>query len=119
MKRILVFLVLMCPQLANAQDLDASQITDELVGHSITWSDLSGWTSGSMVLLPNGKAEISIENPQRATDAGQWMLNGNSICTVWDSMRQGATKCYSVHETKPGHYVTSGGNEFEIDYIGV
>lgn len=118
-KRFLLFLVLMGPQLAHAQDLDASQINEELVGRSITWSDANGWASGSLVLMPSGKAEITVTQPQEASDAGQWTLDGNAICTAWNSMRQGLTKCYSVRETKPGHFVTSGGNEFEIRYFGV
>lgn len=119
MKKILLFLAVLAPQAAQAQDLDASQINEELVGHSITWSDANGWTSGSLVLLPSGKAEITVTHPQEARDTGQWSLDGNTICTVWNSMRQGQTKCYSVRQINPGHFVTSGGNEFEIEYFGV
>ena len=119
MKRFLLLFVLFGPQLAQAQDLDASQINEELVGHSITWSDANGWANGSLVLLPSGKAEITVTHPQEARDAGQWTLDGNSICTVWNSMRLGQAKCYSVRQIKPGHFVTSGGNEFEIEYFGV
>ena len=102
-----------------AEDLNANRIHDELIGQTIAWWDLRGWMAGTLVLMPGGKASISVETPKHSADVGQWTLQGNQICTAWNSMRERNIKCYSVRETKPGHYITSGGNEFEILSIGV
>ena len=119
MLKYLVFAVSFWGASALAEDLSAGQIKEQLIGQSIAWWDANGWMMGNMVLSPNGKAEITLERPEAAHDAGQWKLEGNQICTVWASMRDGMPKCYSVRQTSPGHFVTSGGNEFAIRSVGV
>ncbi len=119
MRRFLVVALLCWSSAAQAEGLSAAEINEQLIGQSIAWADSNGWTTGSLFLLPDGKAEITIDDPQPARDAGQWSLQGDQLCTVWSSMRSSVSKCYTVRETSPGHFVTSGGNEFEIRSIGV
>ena len=119
MRKFVFISLLLLSNPVCAEDLNANQIHNELIGQTIAWWDLSGWMAGSLVLTPDGKATISVETPHHAADAGQWTLQGNQICTSWNSMREGNTKCYTVQGTKPGHYITSGGNEFEVLSIGV
>jgi hypothetical protein len=119
MRRTIFFLMFICSSPAVAADLSAGQIQEQLVGQPIAWWDANGWMMGNLFLLPDGKAEISVELPKPERDAGQWSLQGNQICTEWSAMRQGEQKCYSVRETSPGHFLTSGGNKFELLNIGV
>jgi hypothetical protein len=119
MRKIAVLLMMFCATPASAADLSAGEIQEQLVGQAIAWWDANGWMMGNLFLLPDGKAEISVEQPKPEHDAGQWTLQGNQICTEWSSMRDGRSKCYSVQETSPGHFLTSGGNKFEVLKIGV
>ena len=107
------------PLAASAEGLSGFEINEKLVGQSIAWADSNGWSTGSLFLLEGGKAEITVDDPKPARDFGIWTLRGNQLCTVWSSMRDNLAKCYTVSETSPGHFVTSGGNEFEILNIGV
>jgi hypothetical protein len=119
MHRFLILGLVLVATEAKADALSAAQINDQLVGQSIAWADLNGWSTGSLFLLPGGKAEITVDDPQPARDIGQWTLRGNQLCTTWSSMRSNVAKCYAVRETSPGHYVTSGGNAFDIRNVGV
>jgi hypothetical protein len=119
MHRFLILALVFCATEAKADGLNAEQINEQLIGQSIAWADLNGWSTGSLFLLPDGKAEITVNDPQPTHDIGQWSLQGDQLCTTWSSMRSNLAKCYTVRQTSPGHYVTSGGNEFDIRSIGV
>jgi hypothetical protein len=119
MAKFLVFLLTFLSTPALAAELSAGQIKELLIGHSIAWWDANGWMMGNLILKSDGKAEIAVEKPTTDRDAGQWSLQGNQICTAWSSMRDGETKCYSVRETSPGHFLTSGGNILEVLTAGV
>ena len=119
MRKIAMISLILFSNPAFADDLNANQIQQELVGQTISWWDSAGWIGGNLILMPSGRATISVESPHHATDSGQWSLRGNQICTKWSSMREGGLKCYSIREVAPGHFVTSGGNEFEIISVGV
>jgi hypothetical protein len=119
MFRFLILALAFLAAEAKADGLSAAQINAQLVGQSIAWADLNGWSTGSLFLLPDGKAEITVDDPKPARDTGQWSLQGDKLCTTWSSMRSNVVKCYSVREIRPGHYITSGGNEFDIRRIDV
>lgn len=119
MGRIFFISLILLTKSALAADLDASQIRDQLVGQSIVWWDSVGWMGGNMVLLPDGHAQIKVETPHPSSDRGNWSLQGNQVCTFWNSLRDGKAKCYSVHEIEAGHFITSGGNEFVVQSAGV
>ena len=106
------FIIMVNP--AAAETLDAKAIQAELVGQHISWSDAQGVILGDMVLSPGGLAHITITVPQQETDDGHWTLEGDKLCTVWSTMRPGQPKCYTLRQTAPGHFVTSGGNEFSL-----
>ena len=119
MQKYLIFALLFFGAPAFAEELSADQIEQQLIGQSISWWDANGWMTGSLILSADGKAEIFVKGPRQAHDAGQWTFQGNLICTVWSSMRGGLSKCYSVREVGSGHFMTSGGNEFQIVSAGV
>jgi hypothetical protein len=119
MRKIIFMFLIFIAKSAMADDLNANQIHDEIVGQSIAWWDSTGWMGGNLVLLPGGKAVINVETPQPSRDSGSWSISGNQVCTFWKSLRQGQEKCYTLKEIEPGHFVTSGGNEFKIQTAGV
>ena len=119
MYRISLMLLVMFAKPVLAEDLSANQIHDQLIGQSIAWWDSHGWSAGNLVLLPDGQAVITVETPQPSSDKGNWSLRGNEVCTFWATLRDGNQKCYSVHEIEPGHFITSGGNEFRVQSAGV
>jgi hypothetical protein len=119
MNRFLILIVFLWPLTASAEGLSGPEINNKLVGQPIVWVDSNGWSTGSLFLLEDGKAEITVDDPRPSRDFGVWSLQGDQLCTVWSSMRNNMAKCYTVSETSPGHFVTSGGNEFEIRNIGV
>lgn len=104
---------------AEAGDLTSSQLQNELVGRSIAWWEDGGWRGGSLILAPDGSAEITIDNSARHGDKGRWALRNGELCTVWSEIREGGEKCYSVRRGERGRFVTSGGNVFEIRDAGV
>jgi hypothetical protein len=119
MHRFLILALVFCTTAAKADGLSAEQINEQLVGQSIAWADMNGWSTGSLFLLPDGKAEITVDDPHPTRDIGEWTLQGDQLCTTWSAMRSNLAKCYTVREMSPGHYVTSGGNEFDIRRIDV
>jgi hypothetical protein len=119
MRKVIFIFLIFIAKSAIADDLSANQIHEEIVGQSIAWWDSTGWIGGNLILLPSGKAVINVESPQPSRDSGSWSINGNQVCTFWKSLRQGQEKCYSLREIEPGHFVTSGGNEFKIQSAGV
>ena len=119
MKKLFAIFGLLSASVAHAGELDAHQIADELIGQSLSWWNNSGWESGNLVLMPGGKATITVETPHLQRDRGQWIMRGNEICTMWTSLREQKQKCYSLKEVEPGHFVSSGGNEFRINGAGV
>lgn len=119
MRKIIFISLIFITKSALADELSATQIDDEIIGQSIAWWDSTGWMGGNLVLLPGGKALIKVETPQPSRDSGSWSISGNQVCTFWKSFRQGQEKCYSLKEVEPGHFVTSGGNEFKILSAGV
>ena len=119
MRYIFGLALLMWANPAFCETLDAKAIQAELIDQNISWWDAEGEMKGEMVLLPGGKARITIESPGRASDVGSWYLQGNELCTVWSTMRSGTAKCYTLSEMAPGHFVTSGGNEFALREIAV
>jgi len=104
---------------ALAGELSSGEIRSELVGRSISWWEQGGWFNGQMMLLPDGRAEISIDAPKRAGDRGRWMVRGDQLCTVWGDFRSGQEKCYSLQRGAAGRFETSGGNVFEVREAGV
>jgi len=104
---------------ATAAPLGDAEIRDALVGHRIEWWENGGWHAGSLVLAPDGRAEITVDTPAPAADVGRWTVSAGRICTVWDSVRDGAEKCYSLERGEAGEFVTSGGNVFRIRDAGV
>ncbi len=104
---------------AAANDLKASDIRDALVGQTLHWWESDGWRSGRLTLLPDGRAEITLEAPGSARDSGQWQISGNLLCTSWSTLRAQKTKCYTLERAGPDRYTTSGGNIFEVISAGV
>lgn len=108
---------------ASAGDLTSTELKNELVGRSIAWWEDGGWRGGSLILAPDGSAEITIDrsgaNSTRHGDKGRWALRNGELCTVWSEIREGGEKCYSVRRGERGRFVTSGGNVFEIRDAGV
>ena len=82
---LLVALVLFAAP-AQAGVLDSQELRGALVGKLIQWWESEGWQSGNLTLLPDGRAEISVEAPVGSTDAGHWTIRGNQLCTIWSSM---------------------------------
>lgn len=103
---------------AHATDLTASEIKAELVGRSIVWWEHGGWNGGTLTLAPDGRAEITLEGKAPTGDAGRWALRGSELCTAWNGLRDGQTKCYSVRR-EGDRFVTSGGNVFQVREAGV
>ncbi len=104
---------------ASAEEMTSGQLDKELVGKSIVWWQQDGWQLGSLVLLPGGIAEISIDTPDQARDTGRWAIRGDRICTEWRALRQSTEKCYTVERADDGRFLTSGGNVFQILEAGV
>lgn len=108
---------------ASAGDLTSTELKNELVGRSIAWWEDGGWRGGSLILAPDGSAEITIDrsgaNSTQHGDKGRWALRNGELCTVWSEIREGGEKCYSVRRGERGRFVTSGGNVFEIRDAGV
>lgn len=108
---------------AGAGDLTSTELKNELVGHAIAWWEDGGWRGGSLILAPDGSAEITIDNSGdnsvQQGDKGRWALRDGELCTVWSEIRDGGEKCYSVRRGERGRFVTSGGNVFEIRDAGV
>jgi hypothetical protein len=104
---------------ALAADLTPGEIRDELVGRSITWWEDGGWFGGQLLLMPDGRAEITVDRPNKAGDSGRWAIKGGEICTEWGEIRSGMEKCYSIRRDASGRFVTSGGNVFQIREAGV
>ena len=119
MRNVLTVFFLLTATHAVAETLDAKAIKSELIGPSITWWSERGDMKGEMILSPGGEAHITINAPHQAADDGHWSLDGNQLCTIWSTMRRGITKCYTLRETTPGHFLTSGGNEFALQGIAV
>ena len=103
---------------AQAAELDAVSLRGELVGPLIQWWENDGWHSGQLKLLPDGRAELMVDAPERTSDGGRWTIRGNQMCTAWQSLRAGSEKCYSVEQVSPTRFITSGGNVFEIMTAG-
>lgn len=105
---------------AVAQDGMARQeIVDELVGRDIAWWDAAGWRHGYLMFLPDGKAEMTIDDAEKQRTRGSWVLRGDQVCTRWDKAREGSEKCYRVQRGDKGMFVTTGGNVFEVRELGV
>lgn len=119
LRNLLTIIFLLTATHAVAETLDANTIKSQLIGPSITWWSERGEMKGEMTLSPSGEAHITINAPQPASDDGHWSLEGNQLCTVWSTMRQGIAKCYTLRETTHGHFLTSGGNEFALQAIAV
>ena len=118
MKHFLIAFLLLQTGLAKAADLNADQIQDHVVGQSLSWWNSTGWDAGSLVLLPDGKALITVEMPKHKQDSGHWFMKDNQICTTWSELRGQSEKCYTLREVDPGHFITTGGNEFRIISAG-
>ncbi|MCA3555624.1 hypothetical protein [Aestuariivirga sp.] len=118
--KILVFAVsmLLCAS-APAAELAGPDLRAALIGQTIQWWEDGGWHAGNLSLLPDGRAEITIESPRPQRDAGRWSISGNRLCTAWSSLRGRETKCYSLERAGPDRFVTSGGNVFVIISAGV
>lgn len=99
---------------ASAGELDGSELRDELVGQTIQWWEDGGWHAGNLSLLPDGRAEITVESPTETRDDGHWNISGNQLCTSWTSLRGRGTKCYTVMRAGTNRFVTSGGNVFVV-----
>lgn len=115
----LAIAIVVLPVPAVAGELTPAEISDEIVGRRIVWWQDGGWLTGSLLLAPDGAAEISVEHPQRRGDTGRWALRGTELCTRWGAMRAGTEKCYSIRRGEMGRFITSGGNVFEIREAGV
>ncbi|MGO4843953.1 hypothetical protein AB4144_67900, partial [Rhizobiaceae sp. 2RAB30] len=72
-----------------------------------------------LMLLPDGRAEITVDRPSTSGDSGHWAIRGGEICTEWGEIRSGIEKCYSIRRDPSGRFVTSGGNVFQIREAGV
>ena len=115
---ILIACVVMCGG-AAAGDLAGADLKDALVGQTLQWWETDGWRYGHMTLLPDGRAEITLDAPVAQHDEGQWRISGSQLCTSWSSLRGRDTKCYSVQRTAPDRFMTSGGNVFVVVSAGV
>ena len=112
------FLWLAVHGIAEASELTAQEIRAELVGQTIAWWEPGGWHAGDLTLRPDGRARITVETPQAVMEIGRWSIEGNRICTQWNSLRSGSAKCYSVTRVSGGRFLTSGGNVFELKQAG-
>ncbi|BBE74420.1 hypothetical protein [Oharaeibacter diazotrophicus] len=119
MRLLALALLLAGTAAAAAAPLGDAEIRAELVGRDIEWWENGGWHAGSLVLAPDGRAEITVDTPAPSADVGHWTVSGGRICTVWDSVRAGAEKCYSLERGGAGDFVTSGGNVFRVRAAGV
>lgn len=99
---------------ASAGELDGSELRDALVGQTIQWWENDGWHAGNLSLLPDGRAEITVDSPTETRDDGRWSISGNQLCTSWTSLRGRETKCYAVMRAGPNRFITSGGNVFVV-----
>lgn len=116
---LLAAVLLAHPTVALADDMSSREIESELVGRSIAWWEEGGWLSGQMLLLPDGRAEISVDRPRPSGDVGRWSIRGGAICTAWGEVRGGREKCYYVRRGESGRFLTTGGNVFEVREAGV
>jgi hypothetical protein len=98
---------------AGANELTAEGIRSALVGNSIRWWAEDTLFEGEVVFAPDGRAEITSENPPSA-DRGQWRLAGDQLCTTWRVARGGSEKCYRIRQVAQRRFVTTGGNVFEV-----
>lgn len=111
--------LLLATQRADAADLMKDRdIEREIVGQSIVWWEADGWRRGSLLLAPDGRAEITVDDPEAAADSGRWTLRGDQVCTVWNGLRDGEEKCYGLSRVGDGRFVTTGGNVFEVRFAG-
>lgn len=105
--------------LAVAAPLGDSEIRETLVGQSIDWWEQGGWHAGSLLLEPDGRAEITVDTPAPSADVGRWFVSGGRLCTVWSRVRAGTQKCYTLERDAAGGFHTSGGNVFRLRAAGV
>jgi hypothetical protein len=103
---------------ASADELSEAEIRNELVGRQIVWWQSDGWQSGHLTLGADGAAELSIDRPGHQLDTGRWVVRGDELCTEWSTVRAGA-KCYRIKRGADGHFLTSGGNVFQVREAGV
>ena len=103
---------------AGAAELNANEIRTEIIGQTIEWWEDGGWHSGSLTLLPDGRAAIAVERPQPSSEDGRWTIRGNMICTSWSKIRAGGEKCYSLRRAGQNRFDTSGGNVFQVVTTG-
>lgn len=98
---------------ADGTEMKAEEIRKQLVGQTIRWWDEAGFFHGWMELEPDGRASITMQNPDGA-DTGHWRLADAQLCTRWTAARDGAEKCYRLRQVAPQRFVTSGGNVFVL-----
>lgn len=119
-----ICLAIMCtmplasPAVSEDAALSEGQLRSELVGKQIAWWEDGGWLGGHLMLLPDGRAELSIAQPRRRGDTGRWSIRNGEICTLWNEARSGSEKCYAVRKVPSGRFVTTGGNVFEVRETG-
>lgn len=118
MRGVLVAVLLTASAPALADEMTADEIQSELVGRVISWWEADGWFTGDLMLGADGRAQISVDAPKAASDTGRWSIEGNRLCTQWQSLREGSAKCYAVERTEAGRFRTSGGNVFEVRDAG-
>jgi hypothetical protein len=121
MLRLLASLVLCTATLPAVaeESLSREQIAQELVGRDIAWWDADGWRHGYLMFLPDGKAEMTVDDVDDRRTTGRWMLRGDEVCTRWEAARDGLEKCYRIERGGKGMFVTTGGNVFEVRELGV
>lgn len=98
---------------AGGTEMKAEEIRRQLIGQTIRWWDEAGFFHGWMELEPDGRASITMQNPDGA-DTGQWRLADAQLCTRWTAARDGTEKCYRLRQVAPQRFVTSGGNVFML-----
>jgi len=67
----------------------------------------SRWVSGVTSYRLDGsvRTELSIG----ISDQGKWWLDGNRVCTQWESLRRGRTNCITIFRGEDDTYRTSDG----------
>ncbi len=96
----------------GGQKLGQPDIEAKVIGHGLRWLAEDGPQRGEIFFAQDGTARMTTSVPGILADQGSWRMAGEALCTKWSLARDGAEKCYTLHEAAPGRFVSSGGNVF-------
>jgi hypothetical protein len=98
----------------DRRPLGSADITKRIVGVLMLWEATDGPQHGDIIFAEDGTVTMTTTIPGLPKDLGRWRVDRGQVCTTWDQARGGAEKCYTLEETEPDVFRTSGGNLFRI-----